>query len=77
MCVCIYLCHASWPNENDTDLKFGTHTPIDLILKSMTQLKYSTYFRTEEVYVCICVYKCICIYVFVPRLLAKRKTIQT
>ena len=27
----VYLCYPSWPNENDTDLKFGTHTPIDLI----------------------------------------------
>ena len=29
--VFIYLCHASWRTENDTDLKFDTRTPLDLI----------------------------------------------
>ena len=32
--VCIYLCMCDTSpdqTKNDTDLKFGTHTPIDLI----------------------------------------------
>ena len=31
----MYLCHASWPTETDTDPKFGTHTLIDLIWKKV------------------------------------------
>ena len=30
--ICLFICHASWPlTNNDTDLKFGRHTPNDLI----------------------------------------------
>ena len=38
VCVCMYLCMylfvcvtSPGHTNNDTDLKFGTHTPIDLI----------------------------------------------
>ena len=35
MCVFIYGCIYAWPGQtkNDTDLEFGTHTPIELIKK--------------------------------------------
>ena len=38
VCVCIYVCNCVMPpgqTKNDTDLKFGTHTPLDHILKQV------------------------------------------
>ena len=47
MCVCIYVCicvTSSGQTKSDTDLKFGTHTPLDLILKRFFFLVFSKNF---------------------------------